>query len=61
MRVRLAAENREQIPEMEGLVKAIENFEIKTDLFLAACMISMKGGSSLTKSVNYNECTTGRA
>ena len=49
MRNRLADENGEKIPEVERLVKDIEVFELKTGLLLAACMISMKDGSSLIK------------
>ena len=36
----------------EELVEAIEDFEQKTGLILAACMISMKDGSSLRKVLN---------
>ena len=39
MKIRLADENGEEIPGMEGLVEAIEDFELKTGLLLAACMI----------------------
>ena len=49
MRIRLADENGEEIPRVEGLVEAVEDFEIKTGLLLAACMISMKDGSSMIK------------
>ena len=52
MRIRLADENREEIPGVEGLVEAIEDFELKTGLLLVACMISMKDGSSLIKVLN---------
>ena len=55
MRNRLADENGEEIPGMEGLVEAIEDFEIKTGFLLAACMISMKGGSSLIKVLNLTD------
>ena len=54
MKIRLADENREEIPGMEGIkgVEAIEDFELKTVLFLAAFMIPMKNGSSLIKVLN---------
>ena len=39
----------EEFRGVEGLVEAIEDFELKTGLLLAACMISMKDGSSLKK------------
>ena len=55
MRIRLADENGEEIPGVEGLVEAIEDFELKTGLFKAACMISMKDGSSLIKVLNLTE------
>ena len=55
MRIRLADENREEIPGVEGLVEAIEDFELKTGLFLAACMIPMKDGSSLIKVLNLTD------
>ena len=55
MRIRLADENGDEIPEMEGLVEAIENFELKTGLLSAACMISMKDGSSLIKVLNLTD------
>ena len=42
MRIRLADENGEEIPGGERLVEAIEDFELRTGLLLAACMISMK-------------------
>ena len=44
MKIRLADENGEKVPGVEGLVEAIEDFELKTGLFLAACMISMEDG-----------------
>ena len=47
MRIRLADENGEEIPGVEGLVEAIEDIELKTGLLLAACMISMKDASSM--------------
>ena len=40
---------------MEGLVEAIEDFELKTGLLLAASMISMKDGSSLIKFLNLKD------
>ena len=49
MKVRLADENGEEIPGVEGLVEDLEDFELKTGLLLAACMISMKDGSSIIK------------
>ena len=55
MRIRLANENGEEIPGVEGLVEAIEDFELKTGLLLAACMISMKDGSSLIKVLNLTD------
>ena len=38
-------------------MEAIEDFELKTDLLLAACMISMKGGWCLTKVLNLTDAT----
>ena len=55
MRIKLADENGEEIPGEEGLVEAIEVFELNTCLLLAACMISMKDGSSLIKVLNLTE------
>ena len=55
MRIRLADENGEEIPGVEGLVKAIEDLELKTGLLLATCMISMKDGSSLIKVLNLTD------
>ena len=52
MKIRLADENGEEIPGVEGLVEAIEDFELKTGLFVAACMISMEDGWSLLKVLN---------
>ena len=52
MKIRLAEENGEEIREVEGLVEVMEDFEQKTSLLLAACMISMKDGSSLIKVLN---------
>ena len=52
MRISLADENGEENPGVEGLVEEIEDFELKTGLLLAACMISMKHGSSLIKVLN---------
>ena len=40
---------------MEGFVEAIEDFELKTGLLLAACMKSMKDGSSLIKVLNLTD------
>ena len=60
MKIRLADENREEIPGVEGLVEAIEDFELKTGLLLAACLISMKDGWSLIKSVKSNGRTSNR-
>ena len=40
---------------MEGLVEAIEDFELKTGLLLAACMISMEYGWSLIKVLNLTD------
>ena len=44
MKIRLADENREEIPGVEELVEVNEDFELKTGLLLAACMISMEDG-----------------
>ena len=55
MRIRLADENGEKIPGVEGLVEAIEDFELKTGLHLAACMMSMKDGSSMIKDLNLTD------
>ena len=55
MTIRLADENGEKIPGVEGLAEAIENFELKTGLLLAACMISMKDGWSLIKVLNLTD------
>ena len=52
MKIRLADENGEEIPGVEELVEAIEDFELKTGLLLAACMISMEDGWSLIKVLN---------
>ena len=49
MKIRLADEYGEKIPGVEGLVEAIEDFELKTGLLLAACMISMKDGWSFSR------------
>ena len=49
MRIRLADENGEEVPGMEGLDEAIEDFELKSGLLLAACIISMNDGSSMIK------------
>ena len=55
MKIKLADENGEEIPRVEGLVEAIEDFELKTGLLLAACMISMKEGWSLIKVLNLTD------
>ena len=60
MKIRLADENVEEIPGVEGLVEAIEDFELMTGLILAASMISMKDGWSLIKSVKSNGRTSNR-
>ena len=52
MKIRLSDENGEEIPGQEGLVEAIDDFELKTGLLLAACMISMRDGWSLIKVLN---------
>ena len=54
MRIRLADENGEKILGVEGLVEAIEDFQLTNDLRLA-CMISMKDGSSLIKVLNLTD------
>ena len=51
IRIRLADENGEEIP----VVKIIEDFELKTRLLLAACLISIKVGSRLVKVLNLTE------
>ena len=40
---------------MEGLVEVNEDFELKTGLLLAACMISMEDGWSLIKVLNLTD------
>ena len=55
MRIRLADENGDEIPEVERLVEAIEDLEVKTRLLSAACMLSMKDGSSLIKVLNLTD------
>ena len=55
MGIRLADENGEEIPGVEGLVEAFEEFEVNTGLLLAACMISMKDGSSIIKVLNLTD------
>ena len=52
MGIRLADKTGEEIPVVDGLVKATKDIDLKTDLLLAACLISMKGGSSLIKVLN---------
>ena len=54
MRIRLADENGEETPGVEG-IEAVEEFELKTGLLLAACMISMKDGSSMMKDLNLTD------
>ena len=53
--IRLADENGEEIPGVEGLMEAVEDFELKTGMLLAVCMISMKDGSSLIKILNLTD------
>ena len=60
MMIRLADENGEEILGLEGLVEAIEDFELKTGLLIAACMILMNDGSSLIKSLKSNKRTSDR-
>ena len=60
MRTRLGDENGEEIPGVEGLVEATEDFELKTGLLLTACLISMKDGSSMIKSPKSNGRTSDR-
>ena len=55
MKIRLADENRDEIPGVEGLVEVNEDFELKTGLLLAACMISMEDGWSLIKVLNLTD------
>ena len=55
MKIRLADENGEEIPGVEGLVEAIEDFDLKTGLLLAACMISMEDGWSMIKVLNLTD------
>ena len=52
MRIRLADKNGEGNPGGERLAEAIEHFELKTGLPLAACMMSMKDVSSSIKILN---------
>ena len=42
MKVRLAEENGDKIPGVEVLVEAVREFQIRTALLLAACIISIK-------------------
>ena len=53
--IRLADENGEEVPGVEGLVEAVEDFELKTGMLLAVCMISMKDVSSLIKILNLTD------
>ena len=39
MKLRLVDENGEEIPGVERLVEATEDFELKTGLLLATCMM----------------------
>ena len=55
MKIRIADENREEIPGVEGLVEAIEDFELQNGLLLVTCMISMKDGWSLIKVLNLTD------
>ena len=55
MGIGLADENGEEIPGVEGLIEVIEDFELKTGLLLAACMISMKDGSSMIRVLNLTD------
>ena len=55
MKIRLANENGEEIPGVEGLLEVNEDFELKTGLLLAACMISMEDGWSLIKVLNLTD------
>ena len=55
MRIRLADENGEEIPGVEGILEAIKDFELKVGLLLAACTISMKDRSSLIKLLNLTK------
>ena len=55
MKIRLADENVDKIPGVERLVEVNEDFELKTGLLLAACMISMEDGWSLIKVVNLTD------
>ena len=55
MKIKLADENGEEVPRVERLVEANEDFELKTGSLLAAYMISMKDGSSLIKVLNLSD------
>ena len=55
MKIRLADENGEEIPGVEGLVEVNEDFELKTGLLLAVCLISMEDGWSLIKVLNLTD------
>ena len=46
MRFGLVDEDGEKVQSVKGLVEAIEDFELMTDLLLATCMIEMKDSSS---------------
>ena len=49
MGIRLADITEEEFPVVDGLVKATKDIDLKTGLLLAACLIPMKGSSSLIK------------
>ena len=57
MRFRLVDENEEESPKLEGLVEAIEGFELKTGfrLLLSACKRSLEDGSRLIKVLNLTD------
>ena len=52
---KIADENGEEIPGVGRLCEAFEDFEQKTGLLFAACMISKKDGSSLIKVLNLTD------
>ena len=54
-KLRLTDKNRKENPQMEQLEQAIEDFELKTGLLLAACMISMKDWSNLINVINLTD------
>ena len=55
MKIRLADEKGEEIPEVETLVEAIKDFEFKTSLLLADYMMSIKNSFSSTKMFNQTD------